>query len=185
MATKLSHEHDFIVIGGVEGGDLVRRHRHTNDHRHWIALNLDELPDSDEIAETTENVRDNGGLTIAPHPNARNGFRDYDKLRFDAVESLNGTRREQPVAGKGMATVGGTDAHAKYMLGHTWTDVYDSDGSVESILESVRKRKCLARGSPMPVSIMARFYFAVMGRYLLHEPCELVQNWGRQLRKFC
>jgi len=185
MATKLSRELDFLIIGGVEGGDLVRRKRHTDDHRHWIGLNLDELPDLEEIQEITENVRDNGGLTIAPHPNARNGFRSYDRLRFDAVESVNGTRREQPIVSRGIATVGGTDAHAKYMLGHTWTDVYDSDGSVESILENVRKRNCVARGSPIPVWVIARFYFAVAERYLLHEPCELIQSWGRQLRKFC
>ena len=184
-AEKLSREHDFIVIGGIEGGDLIRKNRHSDDHRHWIGLNLDRIPDLEEMAEITESVRENSGLSIAPHPNAYNGFRDYDGLRFDAVESLNGTRREERVEGRGVATVGGTDAHAKYMLGHTWTDIYDSDGSVDSILESVRRGNCVPRGSRIPVWVIARFYFAVLGRYLLHEPCELVQSWGRQLRKCC
>lgn len=183
-AARLSKIHDFLVIGGIEGGDLVRKKPHGNAHRHWIGLNLDETPSADDMQEITDIVREQGGLSIAPHPYARNGFKHYDTLGFDAVESLNGTRKDGEIDGKGLARVGGTDAHSKYMLGHTWTDVYDSNGSLESVLESVRKGNCAARGSRIPLWIIAAFYAAVLGRYLFNEPCELLQNGSRQLRRY-
>jgi hypothetical protein len=186
MAAKLSKIHDFLVIGGVEGGDLVhRRNRDANSHRHWIALNLNEAPSGNDMHEIAESVREEGGLSIAPHPYARNGFRNYERLRFDAVESLNGTRREEEVEGKSLARVGGTDSHAKYMLGYTWTDVYDSNGSVESILENVQRGNCTPKGAGIPLRVIMRFYFAVLGRYLFSEPCELLQRGSRELRKYC
>ena len=186
VAAKLSKIHDFIVIGGVEGGDLVRRRNHNgNSHRHWIALNLDSTPSDADMHAIAESVREEGGLSIAPHPYARNGFRNYERLGFDAVESLNGTRREEEVKGQSLARVGGTDSHAKYMLGYTWTDVYDSNGSVESILESVRRGNCTARGAGIPLRVIMKFYFAVLGRYPLSEPCELIQRGSRELRKYC
>jgi len=186
VAAQLSKIHDFLVIGGIEGGDLVRHsNRHSDKHRHWIGLNLDAAPPRDDIEEITEEVRDNGGLSIAPHPYARNGFRHYDKLRFDAVETLNGTRKDGDIDGKGLAVVGGTDAHAKYMLGHAWTDVYSSNRSVDSILENVRKGNCKPRGVRMPLWIISRFYAAVLGRYVIDEPCELLQEGSRLLRKYC
>jgi len=147
-------------------------------------LNVDRVPSSEDMHEVTESIREEGGLSIAAHPYARNGFRDYERLRFDAVETLNGTRKDGPIDGKGLARVGGTDAHAKYMLGHTWTDVYDSNGSVESVLENVRKGNCQPGGARIPLQVIARFYFAVLGRYICHEPCELLQNGSRQLRRF-
>jgi hypothetical protein len=186
MAAQLSKMHNFLVIGGIEGGDLVRHKTGRNDsHRHWIGVNIDGTPRNGDIEDITDRVRDQGGLSIAPHPYARNGFRDYDTRGFDVVESLNGTRKDDDIDSRGLARVGGTDAHAKYMLGHTWTDVYDSDGSLESVLESVRKGNCAPRGSRIPLWIIARFYAAVVGRYILHEPCELLQNGSRQLRKYC
>jgi len=188
MAAQLSKIHNFLVIGGIEGGDLVRRKgRQSNAHRHWIGLNLDASVFSglDDMEEISEVIRDGGGISIAPHPYARNGFRNYDRLRFDAVESLNGTRKDGEIASKGLALVGGTDAHAAYMLGHTWTDVYDSDGSVESVVENVRRGNCVPGGSRIPLWVIARFYFAVLGRYLAYEPYELIQTGSRLLRKYC
>ena len=186
MAAQLSKMHNFLVIGGIEGGDLVRRKNRPRDsHRHWIALNIDTVPSGCDIGEITGAIRDQGGLSIAPHPFARNGFRNYDALRFDAVESLNGTRRDGMIDAKGLARVGGTDAHTKYMLGHTWTDVYGSNGSVDSILENLRKGNCAPRGSQIPFRVIARFYVSVLEKYLFREPCELLQTKGGQLRKHC
>jgi len=184
-AAELSKIHDFLVIGGIEGGDLLRRNGHGNSHKHWIGLNLDEAPARGDIEEITETVREEGGLSIAPHPYARNGFSEYNKLGFDAVECLNGTRKDGEIDARGLARIGGTDAHAKYMLGHTWTDVYGSNGTVESVLENVRNGNCAPNGSRIPLWVLARFYAAVLGRYLFCEPCELIQSGSRQLRKYC
>jgi predicted metal-dependent phosphoesterase TrpH len=184
-AAKISKVHGFVVIGGVEAGDLIRKSRDHYAHRHWIGLNVDQVPESEGVREAIDAIREQGGLSIAAHPYARNGFREYDRLRFDAVETLNGTRKDPVIDGRGLATVGGTDAHAKYMLGHTWTDVYGSNGSVESILENVRKGNCAPGGSRIPLWVIARFYVAVLGRYLCREPCELLQSGSRQLRKYC
>jgi hypothetical protein len=186
IAAEISKIHNFLVIGGIEGGDLVRhKSRQSNAHRHWIGLNIDEPPSGGDVQEIVESIREEGGLSIAPHPYARNGFRNYGELKFDAVESLNGTRKDGEIDAKGLAKVGGTDAHAMYMLGHTWTDVYGSDGSVESILENVRRGNCVPRGSRMPLWVIARFYAAVLGRYLFDEPCELLQRGSGPLRKYC
>ena len=184
-AAELSKAHNFLVIGGIEGGDLIRRNSHGDSHRHWIGLNLDEMPARGDIEEVTDRISDEGGVSIAPHPYARNGFSEYDKAGFDGVECLNGTRKDGEIDGRGLARVGGTDAHAKYMLGHTWTDVYDSNGSVESVLESVRKGNCRPNGSRIPIWVIARFYASVLGRYVFCEPCELLQNGSRYLRKYC
>jgi predicted metal-dependent phosphoesterase TrpH len=187
MAARLSKIHNFLVIGGIEGGDLLRhKSHHSNAHRHWIGLNLDDPPSpDDDMHEIVEAIREEAGVSVAPHPYARNGFRNYDELRFDAVEGLNGTRKDTQIDAKGLAMVGGTDSHAMYMLGHTWTDVYGSNGSVESVLENVRRGNCIPRGSRMPLRVIARFYAAVLGRYLFDEPCELLQNGSRLLRKYC
>jgi predicted metal-dependent phosphoesterase TrpH len=148
-------------------------------------LNIDEAQFGHDIQAITETIREEGGISIAPHPYARNGYRNYESLGFDAVEGLNGTRTGEEVTSRGLARVGGTDAHAKYMLGSTWTEVYGSNGSVESILENIRKGNCVPRGSWIPLRMIAKFYLALVGRYVLHEPCELLQNGSNRLRKYC
>jgi len=109
IAAEISKIHNFLVIGGIEGGDLVRhKSRQSNAHRHWIGLNIDEPPSGGDVQEIVESIREEGGLSIAPHPYARNGFRNYGELKFDAVESLNGTRKDGEIDAKGLAKVGGT-----------------------------------------------------------------------------
>ena len=164
-ARGLTRELGILVIPGIEGGQIAVE-------RHWIAAGIDRLISGNRIDLILSSIRDEGGLSIAPHPHTRLGYADYAVRGFDAVESLNGsedaasrlvrntTRRPE---------VGGSDAHALPMLGYTWTEV-EADNTVESIVEAVRKGRSRPAGTAIPFLALARFFPQFINHRILREP---------------
>ena len=164
-AQSLTREFGIVVIPGMEGGQIAIQ-------KHWIALGIDHLITRDRIDRVLSSIRQEGGLSIAPHPHTRLGYADYAALGFDAVESLNGSEpkaNRQVNNTRHIPEVAGSDAHALPMLGFTWTEVV-ADATVESILESVRKGRCRPGGSTIPVFNLIRFYPQFIMHRILREP---------------
>jgi predicted metal-dependent phosphoesterase TrpH len=164
-AFRLTRELGILVIPGIEGGQIAVQ-------KHWIATGIDHLISRSRIDQVISSIREEGGLSIAPHPHTRLGYADYAMLGFDAVESLNGSEpkaNRQINNTRGIPEVAGSDAHSLQMLGFTWTDV-DADASIESILESVRKGRSRPGGSTIPVFDLIRFYPQFITHRILREP---------------
>jgi len=161
----LTKEFGILVIPGIEGGNIAVE-------KHWIAVGVEQQITKIQIDSILLSIRNEGGLSIAPHPHARLGYADYTALGFDAVESLNGCEPDsnQMVNNSGhIPEVGGSDAHALPMLGFTWTDI-DADATRESILEAVRKGWCRPGGSTIPFLNFFRFYHQYIAHRILKEP---------------
>ena len=164
-AQRLSREFGILVIPGIEGGNIAVQ-------KHWIALGIDRPVPETRIESVISFIRQDGGGSLAPHPHTRLGYADYTTLGFDAVESLNGS---EPASNRQISNTGhipevaGSDAHALPMLGFTWTEV-EADGTVESVLESVRKGRCRPGGSTIPFLDFIRFYPQYITHRILREP---------------
>lgn len=167
-AREISREFDIVVIPGVEGGGMV-------NGKHWLGLYIEKMPDNIEISKINQNIREEGGVSIAPHPFSRQGFQDFKSAAFDAVEGLNGTTaRSNEIFQKEehytIPITAGSDAHAIPMLGYTWTRV-DAGKNLEEILEAIRSGRCMPEGSLIPFfQRYIRFYTSLTTRYISSCP---------------
>jgi len=144
-AKELSRQHGILVIPGIEIGKRKFL-------RHILALNIAHTPSQEKAADILDFIRDEGGVSIAPHPFSRIGFRNYASLPFQAVEARNGINRLcnlQFRRQRRIAEVAGSDAHAAYMLGYTWTETPPAE-SVDDLLEHIRHGRCKPAGSTVP-----------------------------------
>jgi predicted metal-dependent phosphoesterase TrpH len=180
-AKRLSTEFDIVIIPGIEGGNIAVR-------KHWIAIGISRHVAGIHIREILASIRNDNGISIAPHPHTRLGYDNYADYGFDAVESLNGS---EPVCNRrvrnlhNIPEVAGSDAHALQMLGFCWTEV-DADRSAESILESVRSGRCQPAGTTIPLSRLISFYPLFLRDRVLFEPiaafraaCNVIQEIRR------
>lgn len=164
-ADRLTGEFGILVIPGIEGGHMALE-------RHWIGLCIDSLPASGEIAGVLAHIDAGGGLSIAPHPHSCTGYSSYARLGFDAVEAFNGTDRLSNSLVRntaGLPETAGSDAHATYMLGYTWTEVERCE-NVDEVLEAVRQGRCRPAGSLVPAHKKMQFYGRAFVRYTTERP---------------
>lgn len=164
-ARGLTREFGILVIPGVEGGHMAL-------DRHWIGLCLDALPATGEITGVIDHIAAEGGLSIAPHPHSCTGYAGYAALGFDAVEAFNGTDRLSNMMVRntaGLPETGGSDAHATYMLGYTWTEV-ENGATVEEAVEMVRRGRCRPAGTLVPAHKKMQFYGRAFVRYTTEQP---------------
>lgn len=176
-ARRLSREFGLLVISGMEGGNIAVR-------KHWIGLGISRPFESPSIDAVLSFIRNEGAVSVAPHPHTRLGYTDYADLGFDAVESLNGS---EPKANtlvrnrKKIPEVGGSDAHALPMMGHTWTSV-EADGTLDSVLEAVRHGRCAPRGTTIPLLDLLRFCPLYIRHRILSEPGAALSRACRVVR---
>jgi predicted metal-dependent phosphoesterase TrpH len=178
-ARQLSKEFGIVVIPGIEGGNIAVQ-------KHWIALgithNISDFRLS--IKKILSLIHHDNGVSIAPHPHARLGYTDYNTVRFDAVEVLNGS---EPYANslitntRKIPEVGGSDAHAVPMLGFTWTDVA-AEGTVEDILEAIYHGRCAPGGSVIPLLSSFRFYPLYIRHRIITQPRTAYRTVSRVIR---
>lgn len=179
IAKEISREFKILIIPGIEGGDMM-------NGRHWLGLFMDTIPDCQSILGINRSIRDEGGISIAPHPFSRLGFQNYIQEDFDAVEGLNGTtpwsnetfRQHQ----KKIPVTAGSDAHTISMLGYTWTRI-DATRSIEEVIEAIRKGRCAPDGTVIPyLNRTLKFYSSVAARHLCSSPSEILsvfrQAWS-------
>ncbi|MDG6257907.1 MAG: PHP domain-containing protein [Methanomicrobiaceae archaeon] len=164
-ARSLTREFGILVIPGIEGGHMAL-------DRHWIALAIDIIPATVGIAGVLAHIAGEGGLSIAPHPHSCTGYNNYARLGFDAVEAFNGTDRLSNSMIRntaGLPETGGSDAHATYMLGYTWTEM-ERCATVEEAVEMVRRGRCRPAGTLIPAHKKMQFYGRAFVRYTTGRP---------------
>jgi PHP domain len=177
LARQLSREFGLLVIPGMEGGNIAIR-------KHWIALGISRPFESLSIDTVLSFIRNEGGVSVAPHPHARLGYADYAGLGFDAVESLNGSEPQSNALVRNTRNIpetGGSDAHALPMMGYTWTLV-EADGTLDGVLEAVRGGRCTPRGTTIPFLDFLRFYPLYVRHRILCEPGAALSRACRVIR---
>jgi predicted metal-dependent phosphoesterase TrpH len=114
--------------------------------------------------ETIEQIHSQDGIAIAPHPYSGHCSCVGDKintLRFDGIEVFNSLHRDgysNAIALEkcnGHAKLGGSDAHASFMIGNGYSLFYGS--SLEDFRSSIEDRKTIYGGSV--ASIMDFVYY--------------------------
>jgi predicted metal-dependent phosphoesterase TrpH len=151
-AKELSKQYNIKIIPGIEIGKLGYLH-------HILALNIINLPKSQDINEIIEFIDEEGGITIAPHPFSKLGFKNYEKYKFHAVERINGLNFLCNFKFKSKSNIpqlSNSDAHATYMLGYAYTETEYTE-TVEQILENIRKGICIPKGTSIPIHLIMRF----------------------------
>ncbi len=128
-----------------------------------IGLFLNErVPDMLTVEETVDIIREQGGLTIAPHPFSFHVPGLQEKildLDLDGFETINGGH---PDAYSNMfarlvmdrypgrwADISGSDAHSVYTAGYNWTEFPGT--TAEDFRKAVLSKTTKACGEPAPV----------------------------------
>ncbi len=145
---------DFIVIPGIEITTL---------DGHLLALGVEEkIEQGMSVEETLKEIRNAGGISIAPHPfhPFRSGIWKLSKFKFDAIEVYNA----KYIVGVGnflakkmrdkmcVPETGGSDSHNLEMIGYGFTYV-DAEKDYSSIMSSLKKGLTRASGEKIPMSI--------------------------------
>ena len=163
-ARQLTKEHGILVIPGIELGK--RKYL-----RHILGLNISHIPTCDQPADILDFIKDEGGISIAPHPYSRIGFRNYHTLPFHAVEAHNGINRLCNLRfrqQRRIAEVAGSDAHAAYMLGYTWTNTEPAD-TIDDLLEHIRHGHCHPAGHSVPAYRLLQVSTTLSLRYAIRK----------------
>jgi predicted metal-dependent phosphoesterase TrpH len=152
-ALEAGKRQGVIVIPGIEI---------ETDGGHLIGLNLNEhVPDNLSVEETADRIREQGGLSVAPHPYDLRGEGIRDSfVKADAVEifdSINIDRISNEIAEKkarkaGKPMVVGSDAHSREMLGRSINRVDAHD--LDSALMEIRAGRVRWTRSYVPMEIM-------------------------------
>jgi predicted metal-dependent phosphoesterase TrpH len=165
-ALKISEKTDFLIIPGMEI---------TSKDGHVIGLNVQEpVPPGLSADETVDRIHEAGGIAVACHPAVpfKGSLRRHVTPNFDAVEVINSSalpfhysvRQGEKIAARlGKARVAGTDAHYGPEIGWAYTIVNAQPG-VDSVVEAIRKCKCLPLGTAIPLRIRLKRGFLVLKR---------------------
>jgi predicted metal-dependent phosphoesterase TrpH len=142
-----------IVIPGVEI---------STSEGHLLALGINEpLPKGKTVPETIDSIHERNGVAIAAHPfDFLRGGIGKSLVRYismiDGIETINGgvlapfsNSRAQSFAKEYQKpTLGGSDAHATFMIGSAWTDLLDppSQLSSQGIIKTIKQGRVKAGG---------------------------------------
>lgn len=152
-ALEAGKRHGVVVIPGIEINTL---------EGHLIGLGLNEhVTDSLSVDETIERIREQGGISVAPHPydirgeGIRNSF-----VKADAVEIFNSLvidRFSNELAEKrarkaGIPMVVGSDAHSAGMLARSINRVTAHD--MDSALREIRAGRVRWTRSYIPMDVL-------------------------------
>jgi len=114
------------------------------------------------IEETVDIIREQGGLTIAPHPFSFHvpGLKEkIFEIDLDGFEVLNGGHPDKysnPFAQTIMdrypgkwASLSASDAHSKYTFGYNWTEFEGS--TAEDLRRAILSKKTVPKGVAAPI----------------------------------
>ncbi len=128
-----------------------------------IGLYLTErIPDMLSVEETVDIIREQGGLTIAPHPFSFHVPGLQEKalmLDLDGFETINGGHPDsysnmfarlvmERFPGR-WADISGSDAHSVYTTGYNWTE-FPGD-TADDLRKAILSKATKACGAPAPV----------------------------------
>lgn len=155
VAQKYAKKFDDIEI--IVGDEVM-----TNDGE-IIGLFLTETPKSFlSIEETVDIIREQGGLTIAPHPfsfHVRGLQEKIFDIDLDGFETLNGGHPDkysnkfakavmEKYPGK-WAEISGSDGHSVFTVGYNWTEF--EGRTAEDLRKSILNKTTRTAGRPTPV----------------------------------
>lgn len=171
-AANLASEYDLVGIPGVEVSTAAG---------HLLAIGVEEQPEPREpLAETIEEVRDEGGVAVVPHPfqRTRHGVRKRKLTDCDAIEVFNSwlftgyrNRRAKRFARRhDYPGVAASDAHSAGYLGRAYTELTipgvdskaDLDG--EHVVAAIRNGSAEIYGRRQPLHRSAHHYLIGAGR---------------------
>jgi len=155
LAQKYAKQYDDIEI--VVGEEVM------TDDGEIIGLFLTEkIQPGLSIEETVDIIREQGGLTIAPHPfsfHVRGLKERIFDIDLDGFEVLNGGHPDKysnVFAQKVMdrypgrwAPIGASDAHSKYTFGYAWTEF--EGNTAEDFRKTILNKKTVPKGRTTPV----------------------------------
>lgn len=126
-AEAVARQNDDARLAVVIGSEIT-----TDEGGEIIGLFLNREVSSGPAASVIKAIHDQGGVAIAAHPGdiLRHHFRELPS-GLDAYESFNGrcvlpflnNRAHRLGMSKGLAAVGGSDAHFTFEIGNVVTDV--------------------------------------------------------------
>jgi len=152
---------DFVVIIGSEV--------QTNKGE-IIGLFLTDEIKSREFNEVIEEIKDQGGVTVLPHP-FRNSRYDPEKLigKIDLIEGLNGRsskklndQAQNLAKNIGLPMIAGSDAHTPFEIGRVRTIFLDELNTFDMKNLLLKSRREI-RGSELPSHL--RLISAGIGRF--------------------
>lgn len=131
----------------------------------------EEVPGGLPALETSQRIKDQGGLVVAPHPfcRLRPSALSFGALKeilplVDLIEGYNShtvlpmdnTKGAAFAAEHGLPTVASSDSHSALELGSTFTQVSeeDYDGTPEGLIRAVKAGRMVTR-RPNPLLLMA------------------------------
>jgi len=175
LLNGLEKKFDITIFSSYEQGQVLPNDPTPNIKKHCIGLGSESILFDHDIAKVLEHIRRQGGISIAAHPFCRDGFPDYAKLGFDAVEALNGTTKPHKLDINNIPKVGGSDAHRYQDLGYTYTRVYNCGNNRDEILESIRRGDCAPGGITIPPMHLVSRFLELVKKYATN-PLELLEE---------
>ncbi len=136
----------------------------TSAEGHILALGVrEDVPRGLGYLETREHVEDQGGVAVPAHPlrsfsgmGPRALHHHTDEGQILAVEAVNARERRlvqqntrKLVSELGVSPLGGSDAHWVHDVGAAYTVLDDAPGSVDDVLDAIRRGACRAEGTPL------------------------------------
>jgi predicted metal-dependent phosphoesterase TrpH len=149
---------EFVVIPAIEV---------STNKGHIVALGItDEINSGLSPEETVREIRDNGGIAVAPHPfvRYREGLCDSVKeLDVDAIETLNSRyifgysnwRSKKLAKKRNIPEIGCSDAHFLGAIGSCVTEL-EADFSVDSIIDGILSGKTNVFGDRTPLPLILK-----------------------------
>ncbi|WP_254543859.1 PHP domain-containing protein [Halomarina pelagica] len=159
---EVASEYGLVGIPGMEI---------TSQAGHVLGLGLRErVPAGLPFSETLDRIREQGGVSIVPHPfqKSRHGVAPHisrDELASaDAIEVYNSRlltgrsnrQAERFAERRGLPMTAGSDAHIAEMIGQAVTHVATEDRTVEGILDAVVAGETTVVGKRTPWRISFR-----------------------------
>lgn len=171
-AAALAPEYGLVGIPGVEVSTAAG---------HLLAIGVDERPAPREpLAKTVEEVRDEGGIAVVPHPfqRTRHGVRKRKLTDCDAIEIFNSwlftgyrNRRAKRFARRhDYPGVAASDAHSATYLGRAYTELeipgVNSKAKLdgEHVVRAIREGSAEIHGRRQPLHLSAHHYLVGAGR---------------------
>lgn len=149
---------DIVLIPAIEISSLKG---------HVIALGVqEEIKSGLSPEETIDKIREQGGISIIPHPfvSYREGLCDYVKdLDMDAIETLNSRyvfgysnwRAKKLAEEKRIPQIGASDAHFLGAIGSCITEL-EANFSVDSVLKGILSGKTRVFGDRTPLPLILK-----------------------------
>lgn len=170
LAIELSKNMDnFLVIPSIEI---------SSSEGHILGFGVESnIPKELSPEETIERIHDEGGLCIVPHPfsSYRSGLffnnkNTIDKIikTVDGVEVLNAryiigysNHKSDKLADKhDLAKIGSSDSHFTESIGNCYTEIdIDAESNVDDVIEAIKSRKTMAKGSRTSNYLIAKEVF--------------------------